>query len=244
MKRTRSSWDHPRSRGVYAPASPAAADSEGSSPLARGLPTRYLTGGHGSGIIPARAGFTERAAVRQAMLRDHPRSRGVYVIPGRVGGTELGSSPLARGLLAAGGNIWLRGGIIPARAGFTFGWELAGSGAWDHPRSRGVYGEGFEQAVSDGGSSPLARGLRLRAGGRDTGARIIPARAGFTRRDGWSRRGRRDHPRSRGVYGGEMAAHTHLWGSSPLARGLLAGGHEPAAATGIIPARAGFTGGR
>ena len=55
------------------------------------------------------------------------------------------------------------------------------------------------------GSSPLARGLRLRAAGFSPKTRIIPARAGFTLpisalgivQDN------PDHPRSRGVYAGE-----------------------------------------
>ena len=50
--------DHPRSRGVYAPAPIASSPARGSSPLARGL----RSGGGGvmalAGIIPARAGFT------------------------------------------------------------------------------------------------------------------------------------------------------------------------------------------
>ena len=50
------------------------------------------------------------------------------------------------------------------------------------------------------GSSPLARGLRpsLVVGG--TQSRIIPARAGFTRRTRGECIVAADHPRSRGVY--------------------------------------------
>ena len=72
------------------------------------------------------------------------------------------------------------------------------------------------------GSSPLARGLRLAL--PDDGAleRIIPARAGFTKRrpDRFSRRP----------------------GSSPLARGLHGDVSLRHVTRGIIPARAGFTG--
>ena len=50
------------------------------------------------------------------------------------------------------------------------------------------------------GSSPLARGL-LEDWLRDYyGRRIIPARAGFTVREGPDGRSMGDHPRSRGVY--------------------------------------------
>ena len=74
-----------------------------------------------------------------------------------------------------------------------------------------------------------------------TMTRIIPARAGFTQAStswGWQPR---DHPRSRGVY----VYHTHIpaggEGSSPLARGLRAGGGCGRREDRIIPARAGFT---
>ena len=70
---------------------------------------------------------------------------------------------------------------------------------------------------------------------------IIPARAGFTStRHPWPRP-YPDHPRSRGVYAWE-ALHPHTaGGSSPLARGLHAGGERRRIQDRIIPARAGFT---
>ena len=51
----------------------------------------------------------------------------------------------------------------------------------DHPRSRGVYLAIKKKVDATKGSSPLARGLRLRAAGFSPKVRIIPARAGFTR---------------------------------------------------------------
>ena len=50
--------DHPRSRGVYDEGSEILDFGQGSSPLARGLPLFGSFQGLGSGIIPARAGFT------------------------------------------------------------------------------------------------------------------------------------------------------------------------------------------
>ena len=90
--------DHPRSRGVYPLAVFKGGMLNGSSPLARGLPSDDAGDALEGRIIPARAGFT--AGTHEALLpcRDHPRSRGVYnrgrPRPGRPGG----SSPLARGL--------------------------------------------------------------------------------------------------------------------------------------------------
>ena len=51
----------------------------------------------------------------------------------------------------------------------------------------------------------------------------------------------RDHPRSRGVYPLSTGSGWPMWGSSPLARGLLLLGYDAFGQTRIIPARAGFT---
>ena len=53
-------WDHPRSRGVYPDAAASAAALLGSSPLARGLLGQGILVKEGQGIIPARAGFTQK----------------------------------------------------------------------------------------------------------------------------------------------------------------------------------------
>ena len=71
------------------------------------------------GIIPARAGFTTQPSMNEWTQGDHPRSRGVYFLPGINYLLWAGSSPLARGLL----RLSLRQ-IFRIR---------------DHPRSRGVY---------------------------------------------------------------------------------------------------------
>ena len=172
--------DHPRSRGVYRTGVGRSNRASGSSPLARGLPPFGCRTCRATGIIPARAGFTQKAREAQERAEDHPRSRGVYRPDLATIGARLGSSPLARGLQAfpCGGSAG--SGIIPARAGFT----ATSNGTWkrlaDHPRSRGVYENGWKSDYDFNGSSPLARGLlggcRLFPGG----VRIIPARAGFT----------------------------------------------------------------
>ena len=71
------------------------------------------------------------------------------------------------------------------------------------------------------GSSPLARGLRLRAGA----ATYSPV----------------DHPRSRGVYACTCFLPWYWRGSSPLARGLRLRVGAQGQPGRIIPARAGFT---
>ena len=234
--------DHPRSRGVYTPASPWSRRATGSSPLARGLRERRDRPVDQDRIIPARAGFTMRFSSLPSPPVDHPRSRGVYQIIAAEISRRLGSSPLARGLPAALAQQVDVGGIIPARAGFTRRARAAGGCRWDHPRSRGVYRARLVSAARRAGSSPLARGLPGVADGGRTVSGIIPARAGFTgifytpHSEDW------DHPRSRGVYTASRAGAYSGMGSSPLARGLHRNqrrGHEESR---IIPARAGFTG--
>ena len=235
------SRDHPRSRGVYAGVLLARPPVTGSSPLARGLPTpsgRRSTRGR---IIPARAGFTTPMTRGRRPTGDHPRSRGVYTAVREAAPVARGSSPLARGLrrLPERGLSGL--GIIPARAGFTRVLGDAPQGRGDHPRSRGVYAQRTLVHRPDGGSSPLARGLHYFVVRRGATARIIPARAGFTRACSTSTSCRTDHPRSRGVYRPSPMTSGMSEGSSPLARVLRRLARPAGRRPGIIPARAGFT---
>ena len=111
----------------------------------------------------------------------------------------------------------------------------------DHPRSRGVYKPEDRLAMRQRGSSPLARGLHAATLDLITCARIIPARAGFTRTPWRERPPFSDHPRSRGVYTWAAAPSCPTYGSSPLARGLRSAHRGVALPDRIIPARAGFT---
>ena len=193
------------------------------------------------GIIPARAGFTRALDKTVLVLPDHPRSRGVYALGMTWRELGHGSSPLARGLLSVGRARLREERIIPARAGFTGRSCGCHTPQSDHPRSRGVYswvGASWAVAV---GSSPLARGLHVITGADVTYARIIPARAGFTRNCRWTPSPSGDHPRSRGVYEELPITYISDWGSSPLARGLPETVPLRTERAGIIPARAGFT---
>ena len=146
-----------------------------------------------------------------------------------------------RGLPGHAGDLRAEFRIIPARAGFTVHRGVEGGHHLDHPRSRGVYRPASTNSSSASGSSPLARGLHFATDLDNDTPRIIPARAGFTRRGRGARRARADHPRSRGVYWRRTPASSTSSGSSPLARGLLLPAHADGALQGIIPARAGFT---
>ena len=172
--------DHPRSRGVYRTHYRNQAHLLGSSPLARGL-RRGCRGLRGRDrIIPARAGFTQPSSPSWNCSRDHPRSRGVYTTILSFLELFTGSSPLARGLPFLGDATVGDWRIIPARAGFTDVLDALPKRHADHPRSRGVYLAVALDRRLQGGSSPLARGLRKSCS-------CVRVRWG-------------DHPRSRGVY--------------------------------------------
>ena len=134
-----------------------------------------------------------------------------------------------------------KGGIIPARAGFTVRRPEHNSGEWDHPRACGVYFFGAGAVAGTEGSSPRVRGLRWCHPGLCQGMRIIPARAGFTPDANGPGKRLPDHPRACGVY--VPVTITHLWpaGSSPRVRGLHSVMPSITPSWGIIPARAGFT---
>ena len=214
-------WDHPRSRGVYSPSWRPPLFQTGSSPLARGLRGVHRLDDKVLRIIPARAGFTTPPQCGAPGSPDHPRSRGVYGVAERFKNVDPGSSPLARGLPLEQLGLRRRQRIIPARAGFTAAPVVT--------------------ALTMAGSSPLARGLLGGVDRLSRGRGIIPARAGFTGWVGVRAPGRRDHPRSRGVYVCAPPPREAALGSSPLARGLQAPPQRSHHVRGIIPARAGFT---
>ena len=91
------------------------------------------------GLIPARAGNTDRLRAVLEDLGAHPRSRGEHC-PGTVRCRGAGgSSPLARGTLSEMTISTRENGLIPARAGNTVfavsHWLVLRA----HPRSRGEH---------------------------------------------------------------------------------------------------------
>ncbi len=193
------------------------------------------------GLIPARAGRTPIPARSTRGTRAHPRSRGEDGPGARPAHPDWGSSPLARG----GHRRERRGprarGLIPARAGRTWGVIEENWSGRAHPRSRGEDGSSHALHTSRSGSSPLARGGRTAPHLHRCGAGLIPARAGRTAWSARCRPGRGAHPRSRGEDTPTAATPAHGWGSSPLARGGLPGEGARDGRDGLIPARAGRT---
>ena len=98
-------------------------------------------------------------------------------------------------------------------------------------------------ATVTGGSSPLARGGHRTLSRIHRPPGLIPARAGRTSPRPPQGRDRRAHPRSRGADLNDLLGTLTGLGSSPLARGGLRREGPATMSAGLIPARAGRTGG-
>ena len=130
---------HPRSRGEHATGKGRSPWFWGSSPLARG--TRFFLDfpPFQLGLIPARAGNTQRNDGGGSYVRAHPRSRGEHGRSHPHPQTRKGSSPLARGTRFCGRLPRTGWGLIPARAGNTPVLSPCTHSQRAHPRSRGEH---------------------------------------------------------------------------------------------------------
>ena len=131
--------------------------------------------------------------------------------------------------------------LIPARAGNTIIRSEMPLSSSAHPRSRGEHRLARCDHPLDTGSSPLARGTRMRLSWGYGGRRLIPARAGNTSREYSTFSFVPAHPRSRGEHVLTIRQLLPAPGSSPLARGTLDGVEGEQVAARLIPARAGNT---
>ena len=149
---------HPRSRGEHVIFAVLHAGLRGSSPLARGTLFVIKDDYKAGGLIPARAGNTQKSLHGGRSRRAHPRSRGEHQCGLSAVLIRRGSSPLARGTRFQCVHDAPHAGLIPARAGNT--WTGCGRifqrGA--HPRSRGEHALNELEDEMPLGSSPLARG--------------------------------------------------------------------------------------
>ena len=114
-------WAHPRSRGEHVKWAQKNQDVKGSSPLARGTPSKLVYSPNPLGLIPARAGNTGVTGAATAGVGAHPRSRGEHPALPAGDSSDTGSSPLARGTPKIVHYPTEREGLIPARAGNTVG---------------------------------------------------------------------------------------------------------------------------
>ena len=194
-----------------------------------------------SRLIPARAGKTRGGSPTATVSTAHPRACGENDTGGGASLIAPGSSPRVRGKRARGPPQGPLAGLIPARAGKT--WSAGGPATrWRaHPRACGENLVCRRTSHTLAGSSPRVRG---KPSGRSPGGRpprLIPARAGKTRRWPSGRPGSSAHPRACGENGRRLSLVGPPLGSSPRVRGKLAYviGRDPH--PGLIPARAGKT---
>ena len=195
--------DHPRLRGEHLRRRPRLMAEAGSSPPARGARSSGNLREVRYRIIPACAGSTTSCGRGCHEARDHPRLRGEHGDRSGLGHVISGSSPPARGAQRRAWGTLPVHRIIPACAGSTGGWAVAGASPRDHPRLRGEHSSRVPGVGAERGSSPPARGAHAVAGRRRRRHRIIPACAGSTDHARILAVSDEDHPRLRGEHVGD-----------------------------------------
>ncbi len=232
---------HPRMRGEHGPGVGCGVHGAGSSPHARGALGRGPGQGPARGLIPACAGSTPGHHHRARCSSAHPRMRGEHQAGTRPTASRGGLSPHARGARLVHTLLLRQPRLIPACAGSTYRSSLTLTGWGAHPRMRGEHGFMAVIVSFAPGSSPHARGARLRAPVRWPGPGLIPACAGSTQ--SWSPMlwSPPAHPRMRGEHSSLRRSAASSSGSSPHARGAPRDMSNSAPVSRLIPACAGST---
>ena len=171
---------HPRRRGEHAQRFIPADACRGSSPQARGTRRNTYLNLNRRRFIPAGAGNTGVLRAFPDAQSVHPRRRGEHAHPLSDLGPDRGSSPQARGTRAIQPLRVHKQRFIPAGAGNTWARAHALRRFSVHPRRRGEHMQTVRLCWSAGGSSPQARGTRIRVGIHGDHKRFIPAGAGNT----------------------------------------------------------------
>ena len=213
--------------------------SAGSSPHARGTLTSVPANGRNTRFIPACAGNAARRHPVRPRRPVHPRMRGERAELNQKLGHAAGSSPHARGTHSMDASVDRHHRFIPACAGNAREQCRRGRLRSVHPRMRGERALTIGGAVLAAGSSPHARGTRLRRDRAALVARFIPACAGNARRTACCPGSEPVHPRMRGERRAERGRTGSLGGSSPHARGTHDFRSGSRVSTRFIPACAG-----
>ena len=232
---------HPRAGGENSWFCSIRRTASGSSPRGRGKrgerPERRLV----LRLIPARAGKTRCSSMGRMCRTAHPRAGGENLASPLTARLKFGSSPRGRGKLGPDRSLQTRVRLIPARAGKT-GWPSARPGASPaHPRAGGENVRPAARGVAYDGSSPRGRGKPLGLLVQADHDRLIPARAGKTRRSGCPQLLRAAHPRTGGENTAAAALTFGTTGSSPRGRGKRTRSRKTLGRQRLIPARAGKT---
>ena len=213
----------------------------GSSLLTRGK----LNSGHFAFVtgrlIPAYAGKTHFTSEPKSEAPAHPCLRGENVVQQLAGGRPFGSSLLTRGKLVEFVEFVVVFRLIPAYAGKTAGWTVAGIPFPAHPCLRGENELCEAEIRQHTGSSLLTRGKRTPASSDDWPIRLIPAYAGKTSPGTSTKANKLAHPCLRGENYKLKTDVKAAEGSSLLTRGKHATARLRGMAKGLIPAYAGKT---
>ena len=191
----------------------------GSSPRVRGKLPLHIGVAVGLGLIPARAGKTSSRPVTRPGTRAHPRACGENTAVRARSSADHGSSPRVRGKRFLKPDCQVMRRLIPARAGKTLYRANGFDGDMAHPRACGenVLVSGGEWVAA--GSSPRVRGKPRGRRPCSRTHRLIPARAGKTDADPYSRDTLAAHPRACGENKGLGNLIVASVGSSPRVRG-------------------------
>ncbi len=215
--------------------------SDGSSPRLRGTRLSLIRRLMKKRFIPAPAGNTPGPPSGAWGYPVHPRACGEHIPPAMSLLGPGGSSPRLRGTpqipVANPGNER----FIPAPAGNTLGPSPCGRGPAVHPRACGEHPVLSDEEREQFGSSPRLRGtLTVQALGPGS-VRFIPAPAGNTLAQVFSRRTRSVHPRACGEHLAARSALAASAGSSPRLRGTPCAAPGHVMQSRFIPAPAGNT---
>ena len=242
--RRASTTAHPRACGENETDAGIEIAARGSSPRVRGKLRVVNRARAGVGLIPARAGKTLNSARYPCGPWAHPRACGENARLTLWPPARRGSSPRVRGKLSEYKNTIDAQGLIPARAGKTVCVCCCLGVMGAHPRACGENARRRGGAVPDRGSSPRVRGKPSPVGSSPSASRLIPARAGKTRRRSTRSAAPSAHPRACGENPCQQPSVFPRRGSSPRVRGKHYGSQSAAPPDWLIPARAGKTIGR
>ena len=234
---------HPRACGENFSSPNVVVFGDGSSPRVRGKPGPPVRNGSIEGLIPARAGKTGPPARPRGRPAAHPRACGENAMHACARATAAGSSPRVRGKRRRRApSTWTRR-LIPARAGKTSTWCSSIARPRAHPRACGENSMPPGVSPPSSGSSPRVRGKRRMLDDFFHLPGLIPARAGKTYAPPIRPETSRAHPRACGENSSPSPLPVVFVGSSPRVRGKRSDSHRGRSRAGLIPARAGKTGG-
>ena len=176
-----------------------------------------------AGLIPARAGSTAGGTDHERQPQAHPRTCGEHRRVACFKLAYLGSSPHVRGARSAAWSLRRGHGLIPARAGSTFGSVPRDDFNWAHPRTCGEHDRAYQVGDTIQGSSPHVRGALHEDLLDLLERRLIPARAGSTCFNCLSKVHVVAHPRTCGEHNNIHSDRFCPYGSSPHVRGAPCG---------------------